>query len=143
MFRQQYNEDVKKLLRRGKKGPSPTPVQDDPPPRQSNASPVVERTTPSPVPNQQPPAHSPRGSAMEERGRESVIKKPTTAASPTQQAVEEQARTEAANIGVIQAVTVVSPQNVKRINNKPKTVDSVNVVNVKKSPVIVKSKHPA
>jgi len=26
MFRQQYNEDVKKLLRRGKKGPSPTPV---------------------------------------------------------------------------------------------------------------------
>ena len=26
MFRQQYNEDVKKLLRRGKKGPSPTPL---------------------------------------------------------------------------------------------------------------------
>ena len=26
MFRQQYNEDVKKLLRRGKKGPSPTPT---------------------------------------------------------------------------------------------------------------------
>ena len=26
MFRQQYNEDVKKLLRRGKKGPTPTPV---------------------------------------------------------------------------------------------------------------------
>jgi len=28
MFRQQYNEDVKKLLLRGKKGPSPTPVSD-------------------------------------------------------------------------------------------------------------------
>ena len=47
------------------------------------------------------------------------------------------------NVGVIQAVTVVSPQNVKRIANKPKTVDSVNIVNVKKTPVVVKGKPAA
>lgn len=45
------------------------------------------------------------------------------------------------NIGVIQAVTIVSPQNVKRaIPNKPKTVESVNLVNVKKTPVVMKGK---
>lgn len=44
------------------------------------------------------------------------------------------------NIGVIQAITIVSPNNIKRIPNKPKTVDSVNIVNVKKSPVVVKAK---
>ena len=43
-------------------------------------------------------------------------------------------------MGVVQAVTVVSPQNVKRTNNKPKTMESVNVVNIKKSPVVVKAK---
>jgi hypothetical protein len=42
---------------------------------------------------------------------------------------------------VIQAVTIVSPQNVKRaIPNKPKTVESVNLVNVKKTPVVMKGK---
>ena len=39
-------------------------------------------------------------------------------------------------------MTVVSPQNVKRIPNKPKTVDSVNVVNVKKAAIVVKGKQP-
>ena len=80
-------------------------------------------------------------------GRDSVIKKPTTA-SPTTQPAEEQsaipsASNEANNLGIIQAVTVVSPQNVKRVP-KPKTVDSsnVNVVNVKKSAVVVKGKQP-
>ena len=48
---------------------------------------------------------------------------------------------EGQNIGVIQAVTVVSPTNIKRtIPNKPKTVESVNLVNVKKTPVVVKGK---
>jgi len=38
-------------------------------------------------------------------------------------------------------VTVVSPTNIKRnIPNKPKTVDSVNLVNIKKTPVVVKGK---
>lgn len=50
---------------------------------------------------------------------------------------------EVGNLGVIQAVTVVSPQNIKRIANKPKTVDVVNVVNVKKTPVVVKGKAAA
>ena len=41
-------------------------------------------------------------------------------------------------------MTIVSPQNVKRtIPNKPKTVDSVNLVNVKKTPVVVKGKQVA
>lgn len=45
---------------------------------------------------------------------------------------------------MIQAVTIVSPQNVKRtIPSKPKTVDSVNLVNVKKTPVVVKGKQAA
>ena len=46
---------------------------------------------------------------------------------------------------MIQAVTIVSPQNVKRTipSNKPKTVDSVNLVNVKKTPVVVKGKQAA
>lgn len=74
------------------------------------------------------------------------MKKPTTAAPATMAAKPDEISARAAdvsNIGVIQAVTVVSPQNIKRIANKPKTVDSVNVVNVKKTPVVVKSKAPA
>lgn len=36
---------------------------------------------------------------------------------------------------------MVSPQSVKRsIQSKPKTVESVNLVNVKKTPIVVKSK---
>ena len=37
-------------------------------------------------------------------------------------------------------MTVMSPSNIRRIPNKPKTVDSVNLVNVKKTPVVVKGK---
>ena len=89
-------------------------------------------------------------------GRESPIKKPTTAMpAPSTDIQESGAATvgpaggtvsphQENNIGVIQAVTIVSPQNVKRtIPNKPKTVDSVNLggaPNVKKTPVVVKGK---
>lgn len=84
-------------------------------------------------------------------GRDTPIKKPTSA-TPASNEIEQQPSAqgaaaaannsvEAASIGVIQAVTIVSPTNVKRtIPNKPKTVDSVNLVNVKKTAVVVKGK---
>lgn len=45
MFRQQYNEEVKKLLRRGKKqAPSPSPVPGDAP-KSPNQTMVTEQST--------------------------------------------------------------------------------------------------
>ena len=91
MFRQQYNEDVKKLLRRGKKGPSPTPMLDQTPPA---AQPIPERNTPTPV--QTGPSTSPQQTTQKslrqnavqdnqnqkkDNGHDSMLKKPTTAAA--------------------------------------------------------------
>lgn len=85
MFRQQYNEEVKKLLRRGKKkAPTPSPVPGELPADQNAAKPTeqsnADRKTPTqPTTYKASDVQGRPPSIAAENGPVSPSKKPTTA----------------------------------------------------------------